>query len=939
MTNQNILSFYGSKLDLKVDYSELYDFELTKVQDDFNSQVLDFTTPITYTGLTIDSSCLTGLTTPFSVIVNESYTGGTCDFTVRRRTEKGWTLDFVFSGITTGSTFYYLGIENDLTNPNYADNNLTFSFTPDNRITWNAYHYSGYCNPDTGYTETYYTASGQTEPLCLNGISSDFNITIVFDRYKHYFDCDVENQGGFNDLIPGPHAVPYTNTEVTAVTSTQIVSGYTITNNYKDWITGGTITNDFGEYLNKKWAFERDRRLGTLKIYLNGNPIYKVEHFEEVIPSPRQSSLPMVQIWGDSSTKYVTKKIQYFEEPLDFVHVKHHFITETQPNFNVVQCYTPCIDNIEILRSIDITPTPTHTPTNTPTPTVTPTNTTTPTNTPTTTPTPTTSNSYRYTFTTGDTVNLSQFIISGSTIQISFRDYYGRQYYNFSGLTQGNTITIGDLNGPTTYATFTIDGGGVVNNGTYWTISGNLVGSFPPGNYSITFLTITPTPTPSVTPTNTPTVTPTITATNTTTPTHTPTSTITTTPTNTTTPTPTPSSTLPASFAAGPFTFNFDYMVVEYFFNDGEDMDTMTYLSNPPLMNNDFGANLQGDYVGTCNGPSNDYYPTIGTPYISYGGDNTGVGTEAILFDLNEFKNQNNGVKNIELTFTATWYRIIGTTPVILRATLWKGGTPVQDGFTFVNPTAMETKMVESDGHIVTSNTINCEAFEEVGRFEFNTESHYGYFLNPGQPIPTPTPTPTPTPHPSPMPMLSNTPTPTPTVTSTNTHTPTPTPTVTSTNTPTPSVTHTVTPTNTPTHTTTPTNTPTHTVTPTNTHTPTPTPSFVCQHVYFNITNNTSQVLAGFSYFGQNQTYVSGSTISSVVNGNSGTFTVPFSNNLVEPFFIYLTYPFNTGVYAHITDSNGNTYTTTGGGGSQTSRIDFYGNCNNPITIIINNTP
>jgi hypothetical protein len=47
MANQNILSFYGSKLDLKVDYSELYDFELTKVQDNFNAQVLDFTTPIT----------------------------------------------------------------------------------------------------------------------------------------------------------------------------------------------------------------------------------------------------------------------------------------------------------------------------------------------------------------------------------------------------------------------------------------------------------------------------------------------------------------------------------------------------------------------------------------------------------------------------------------------------------------------------------------------------------------------------------------------------------------------------------------------------------------------------------------------------------------------------------------------------------------------------
>ena len=388
MANQNILSFYGSKLDLKVDYSELYDFELTKVQDDYNSQILDFTNSITYTGLTIDSTCLTGLTTPFQVMVNEPYTGGTCDFTVRRRTEKGWTLDFVFSGNTSNSTFYFLGIEDDLVEKNYADNNLFFTFTSDNRIDWGAYHYSGYCTPDIGYAETYYTASGQTEPLCLGGISSDFNITITFDRYKHYFNCDVENQGGFNDLIPGPHAVPYSNTGVTAVTSTQIVTGYTITNDFKDWITGGTLTHDYTEYLNKKWAEERDRRLGTLKIYLNGNPIYKVENFEEVIPSPRQSVNPMVQIWGSSSANYVTKKIKYYEEPLDFVHVKHHFKTEIEPYFNINNCVSPCIDNIEILRSIDITPTPTHTPTPTPTPTVTPTTTVTPSYTPTNTPTP-----------------------------------------------------------------------------------------------------------------------------------------------------------------------------------------------------------------------------------------------------------------------------------------------------------------------------------------------------------------------------------------------------------------------------------------------------------------------------------------------------------------------------------------------------------------------
>jgi hypothetical protein len=54
MNTQNILKFYGSKLDLKLDSSELYDFELEKTNIDYNTDVLDLTNEITYTGLTID---------------------------------------------------------------------------------------------------------------------------------------------------------------------------------------------------------------------------------------------------------------------------------------------------------------------------------------------------------------------------------------------------------------------------------------------------------------------------------------------------------------------------------------------------------------------------------------------------------------------------------------------------------------------------------------------------------------------------------------------------------------------------------------------------------------------------------------------------------------------------------------------------------------------
>ena len=56
MTNQNILNFYGSKLDLKLDSSELYDYQLTKNDVDYNTDVLDLTNEITYTGLTINAN-------------------------------------------------------------------------------------------------------------------------------------------------------------------------------------------------------------------------------------------------------------------------------------------------------------------------------------------------------------------------------------------------------------------------------------------------------------------------------------------------------------------------------------------------------------------------------------------------------------------------------------------------------------------------------------------------------------------------------------------------------------------------------------------------------------------------------------------------------------------------------------------------------------------
>ena len=40
------------------------------------------------------------------------------------------------------------------------------------------------------------------------------------------------------------------------------------------------------------------------------------------------------------------KRIKYFEEPLDFVHVKHHYRVDTKPFYDIIECNEPCEDNV-----------------------------------------------------------------------------------------------------------------------------------------------------------------------------------------------------------------------------------------------------------------------------------------------------------------------------------------------------------------------------------------------------------------------------------------------------------------------------------------------------------------------------------------------------------------------------------------------------------------
>jgi hypothetical protein len=264
-------------------------------------------------------------------------TGSTIS-TMHPRPEIGWSMDFVFnkSGHTwsDGSVFYYVGVRGEDNPALYADNNLSFQFTPDGKIKWVAIRYSGdTSNCDSGYTRTYYTSSGETPTLFIGDDTNDFYVTIVFKRYKELFDCDLLNEGGINDLISGTTVL-----------------------NPTDVITGATPIYDYTQVLNPKWDKERSSRLGTLKIYLNGRLLYKVENWEEIIPRNGGSIQPYIESWGGGTGLmnnvhngiccFDIKLFRSFRQTLDFMYVKYIFnVLSSQYNFYIYG-QDNCVDNL-----------------------------------------------------------------------------------------------------------------------------------------------------------------------------------------------------------------------------------------------------------------------------------------------------------------------------------------------------------------------------------------------------------------------------------------------------------------------------------------------------------------------------------------------------------------------------------------------------------------
>ena len=203
------------------------------------------------------------------------------------------------------------------------------------------------------------------------------------------------------------------------------------------------------------------------------------------------------------------------------------------------------------------------------------------------------------------------------------------------------------------------------------------------------------------------------------------------------------------------FTFDADYLMIQYEFTDGQDLDTRTRMVTP-----DIGQDTTVEYLGynanACfstgsnfltNGifPVGSSFTNPSTYILKHGCDNRGLGFESVLINLINFAALNSTENEITIDCRGWWYTLVGTNPVKLNVTLWKGGTIVQPTFpinnigqptdyTFTNTNPDNTLVIKSSGKVVrgpnnVSAPNNNEAWR-IGVIKYNLLTNVGTIDN-----------------------------------------------------------------------------------------------------------------------------------------------------------------------------------------------------------------
>lgn len=142
--------------------------------------------------------------------------------------------------------------------------------------------------------------------------------------------------------------------------------------------------------------------------------------------------------------------------------------------------------------------------------------------------------------------------------------------------------------------------------------------------------------------------------------------------------------------------FHADYIVLQYNFTDGDDLDTRTRVVTPNI-----GQVAVADYLGWG---LKHQFPAV-NPIAVFGGDNTGLGLESVMIDIAKLKLAHPTDDTVVIDFRAFWHATgaIGYQKVNLKSIFYKGGTMIQGtpAYGFSNPTADDSLAFDTQGDYV----------------------------------------------------------------------------------------------------------------------------------------------------------------------------------------------------------------------------------------------
>lgn len=132
---------------------------------------------------------------------------------------------------------------------------------------------------------------------------------------------------------------------------------------------------------------------------------------------------------------------------------------------------------------------------------------------------------------------------------------------------------------------------------------------------------------------------------------------------------------------------NFDFAIIRYIWaaGGGTDLDTRTYLMNPPRKEQTVGWSRQ----------------QADASYLRWGGDNTGSGVEAILLDVSSLANDFPSIATFRISLNAFWYSSVLNGNLNIQFEMYKGGTMSQSGYDWINSGGQRTQTLT-----VTCNTM-----------------------------------------------------------------------------------------------------------------------------------------------------------------------------------------------------------------------------------------